>query len=276
MIHLRSLLFASMLYAWTGVLSFLYLPLLFVPRKLLAIFVEIWLRGIAKIADTTLGLRYELRGIENRSSGPAIYASKHQSAWETLFFRLFVPDCAFVLKRDLMWIPLWGWYVWRMGMIGIDRAAGMRSIKKMIAHARGVLAAGRPIVVFPQGTRVAPGAKGAYLSGIAAIYCELNVSVVPVALNSGLFWPRRRFVKFPGTITVEFLKPIPPGLKRSEFMAQLEAQIEEASNQLEADARQHFIKLPPIADASLANGKSTDSANSSDSGDSTNSEHVRL
>ena len=249
MILVRSILFAFLLYAWTVGLSILYLPLLFVPRKLLAIFVEIWLRGIAKIANTSLGLRYEIRGVENRPSGPAIYASKHQSAWETLFFRLIVPDCAFVLKRDLMWIPLWGWYVWRMGMIGIDRAAGIRSIKKMIARAHGVLAAGRPIVVFPQGTRVGPGAKSPYLSGIAAIYRELNVSVVPVALNSGLFWPRRRFAKFPGTITVEFLKPIPPGLKRAEFMEQLELQIEEASSRLEAEARQNFTTVPLIVSA---------------------------
>ena len=249
MIMVRSLLFAFLLYAWTVGLSILYLPLLFVPRKLLAIFVAIWLRGIAKIASTSLGLRYEIRGVENRPSGPAIYASKHQSAWETLFFRLIVPDCAFVLKRDLMWIPLWGWYVWRMGMIGIDRAAGIRSIKKMIVRAHGVLSAGRPIVVFPQGTRVAPGARSPYLSGIAAIYRELNVSVVPVALNSGLFWPRRRFVKFPGTITVEFLKPIPPGLKRAEFMEQLELQIEEASSRLEAEARQDPTTAPQIVSA---------------------------
>ncbi len=249
MIMVRSLLFAVLLYAWTVGLSILYLPLLFVPRKLLAIFVAIWLRGIAKIASTSLGLRYQIRGVENRPSGPAIYASKHQSAWETLFFRLIVPDCAFVLKRDLMWIPLWGWYVWRMGMIGIDRAAGIRSIKKMIARAHGVLAAGRPIVVFPQGTRVAPGVKSPYLSGIAAIYRELNVSVVPVALNSGLFWPRRRFVKFPGIITVEFLKPIPPGLKRAEFMEQLELQIEEASSRLEAEAGQDPTTPPQIVSA---------------------------
>ena len=249
MIMARSLLFAVLLYAWTVGLSILYLPLLFVPRKLLAIFVAIWLRGIAKITSTSLGIRYQIRGVENRPSGPAIYASKHQSAWETLFFRLIVPDCAFVLKRDLMWIPLWGWYVWRMGMIGIDRAAGIRSIKKMIARAHSVLAGGRPIVVFPQGTRVSPGAKSPYLSGIAAIYRELNVSVVPVALNSGLFWPRRRFVNFPGIITVEFLKPIPPGLKRAEFMEQLELQIEEASSRLEAEARQDPTTPPQIVSA---------------------------
>ncbi len=236
MIFARSLLFAFGLYAWTAGLSILYLPLLLVPRRVLAVFVHIWLRGIAFFADTVLGLRYELRGIENRSAGPAIYASKHQSAWETLFFRLIVPDCAFVLKRELMWIPLWGWYVWRMGMIGIDRTTAVRSIKTMIARAHGVLAAGRSIVVFPQGTRVASGEEGAYLPGIAAIYGELGASVVPVALNSGIFWPRRRFVKFPGMITIEFLKPIDPGLERREFMALLEAQIEEASDRLEDEA----------------------------------------
>jgi len=248
MIMARSLLFAVLLYAWTVGLSILYLPLLFVPRKLLAIFVAIWLRGIAKITSTSLGIRYQIRGVENRPSGPAIYASKHQSAWETLFFRLIVPDCAFVLKRDLMWIPLWGWYVWRMGMIGIDRAAGVQSIKKMIACTHEMLATGRSIVVFPQGTRVTPGTKSPYLSGIAAIYRELNVSVVPIALNSGLFWPRRRFTKFPGTIIVEFLQPIPPGLKRAEFMEKLEFQIEDASNRLEIEARQTFTtELPDVA-----------------------------
>jgi len=248
MILLRSFFFAALFYAWTAGLSILYLPLLFVPRKLLAIFVEIWLRGIAKIANTSLGLRYEIRGVKNQPAGSVIYASKHQSAWETLFFLLIVPDSAFILKRNLMWIPLWGWYVWRMGMIGIDRAAGVQSIKKMIACTHEMLATGRSIVVFPQGTRVTPGAKSPYLSGIAAIYRELNVSVVPIALNSGLFWPRRRFTKFPGTIIVEFLQPIPPGLKRAEFMEKLEFQIEDASNRLEIEARQTFTtKLPDVA-----------------------------
>jgi 1-acyl-sn-glycerol-3-phosphate acyltransferase len=121
----------------------------------------------------------------------------------------------------------------------------VKSIKKMIAHAHGVLAAGRSIVVFPQGTRVAPGAEGAYLPGIAAIYGELGVSVVPVALNSGFFWPRRRFVKFPGIITVEFLKPIAPGLNRREFMALMEAQIEEASSRLEDEARRQLAAGAP-------------------------------
>ena len=251
MIFVRSLLFAFGLYIWTAGLSILYLPLLLVPRRVLAVFVQIWLRGIALIAASVLGLRYELRGVENRLAGPAIYASKHQSAWETLFFRLIVPDCAFVLKRDLMWIPLWGWYVWRMGMVGIDRSAGVRSIKKMIARAHGVLAAGRSIVVFPQGTRVSPGAEQNYLPGIAAIYGELGTSVVPVALNSGIFWPRRRFVKFPGKITVEFLKPIGPGLDRREFMALLERQIEEASTRLADEARRQLAASSPCADIGL-------------------------
>lgn len=218
-------------------LSIIYLPLIFVPRDVLSKLVRIWLRGIVMLSALVLNLRYEIRGTENCACGPIIYASKHQSAWETLLFSLIVPDCAFVLKRELMWIPFWGWFVWRMGMVGIDRTSGLKSIKAMIAGAQSVVASGRSIVVFPQGTRVAPGRVAPYHPGIAAIYGQLNVSVVPVALNSGMFWPRRRLVKFPGMITVEFLKPIPPGLKKSEFMALLETQIEEATNQLETDAQ---------------------------------------
>ncbi len=236
----RSLLFTALFYAWTACLSFLYLPLLLFPRRMLAFFVNIWLRGISIIAHFFLGLRYEIRGRESLPVGPVIFASKHQSAWETLFFRLFVPDCAFVLKRDLLWIPLWGWYVWRMGMIGIDRTAGIRSIKKMILCARNLLTENRSIVVFPQGTRVAPGSESDYLSGVYAIYRALNALVVPVALNSGHFWPRRRLIKYPGTITVEFLKPIPIGLNKRKFMTLLQTQIEEATTRLDGDALKQF------------------------------------
>jgi len=176
--------------------------------------------------------------MENIPDGPAIFASKHQSVWDTLIFNLIVPDCAYVLKRELFRIPLWGWFVWRVGMIGVNRAAGARALKQMVADAGAVLEQGRSIVLFPQGTRTAPGDSKPYLPGAAALYRGSGYPVVPVALNSGLFWPRRVFRKTPGLITIEFLPPIAPGLDRREFLKRLEGQIEPATTRLEAMARE--------------------------------------
>lgn len=233
---IRSVLFALAFYGVTAILAILYLPLIVLPRRVFMMFCRLWVRVMLFLSRIILGIRYELRGLENRPDGAVIYASKHQSAWDVIIFNLIIPDCAYVLKRELYRIPLWGWYVWRIGSVGIDRSGGASALKGMVAQASELLRQGRSIIVFPQGTRTPVGEHRPYLPGTAALYLGTDVPVVPVALNSGAFWPRRTFRKSPGVITVEFLPPIAPGLKRRAFLKQLEEEIETATARLERDA----------------------------------------
>jgi 1-acyl-sn-glycerol-3-phosphate acyltransferase len=178
-----------------------------------------WLRLIC-------GIRMEVRGRENLPKGAILLAGKHQSTWETFALIPLLDDPAMVLKRELTFIPLFGWFALKFRMIGVDRGAGATALKKLIARARGAADMGRQIVIFPEGTRRAPGAPPDYKPGAAALYGALNVPCVPFALNSGHYWPRRTFTKTPGTIVVEFLPAIPPGLARRDFSAKLESAIE--------------------------------------------------
>ena len=141
-----------------------------------------------------------------------------------------------MLKRELLWIPCYGWYARKAGMIPIDRGAGATALKAMLRRARAVMAQGRSILIFPEGTRTAVGTKRAYHPGVAALYTQLELPVVPVALNSGLFWPRRSFLKRPGRIVVEALAPLPPGLERRTFLTELQSRIETATERLVAEA----------------------------------------
>ncbi|MFT6580944.1 MAG: lysophospholipid acyltransferase family protein [Alphaproteobacteria bacterium] len=233
----RSILFAICFYTVSAIMCLIYLPFFVAPRVIFAAVATSWMIVMLYIIRYVLGIKYVIKGAEHRPKGAVIYAAKHQSAWDVIAFKVLVSDCAYVLKRELYWIPLWGWYVWRCGMIGVDRDGGGAALKTMVKSAIQILKNGRSIVIFPQGTRTSPGADRPYLPGIAALYTRANTTVVPVALNSGLFWPRRQFQKFPGTITVEFLPPIPPGLKRRDFMKTLEERIETATRRLEAEAQ---------------------------------------
>ena len=145
-------------------------------------------------------------------------------------------DPAFIHKRELTFVPLFGWYLWKTGMVSIDRRAGSRALVEMNRRARGEVQRGRQILLFPEGTRRQPGAPPAYKFGIAHIYASLGVPCLPVGLNSGMFWPRRSFLRRPGTIIVEFMPAIPPGLPRETFMAEVQGRIEESSIRLLAEA----------------------------------------
>lgn len=237
---IRSILFALAFYGVTAMMAILYLPLILLPRRVFLEFCLAWVRTMVALIRIILGIRFELRGLENRPDGPAIYASKHQSAWDVLIYNLLIYDCAYVTKRELYRIPLWGWYVWRLGSVGIDRSGGARALKDMVRQAADLLRQDRSIVVFPQGTRTPIGETRPYFPGTAALYMGTNAPVVPVALNSGVFWPRRQFRKHPGLITVEFLPPIEAGLKRREFLKHLEEKIESATHRLEEEALDRF------------------------------------
>ncbi len=232
----RSLLFNLFFWLWTGVMVILVLPVLLCPRPTMMAAARLWERGIQVLLATLTGLTYEVRGRERFPAAPAVFAVKHQSTWETLTLHLLLPDPAIVLKRELTQIPLFGRYLLHAGMIRIDRERGASALRSLIERARAALARGSEVVIFPEGTRAPPGERNPYHPGIAALYLQLGCEVVPVALNSGLFWGRRSFVKRPGRIVIEFLEPIAPGLDRKAFMAELERRIEGATAALIAEA----------------------------------------
>jgi 1-acyl-sn-glycerol-3-phosphate acyltransferase len=233
---LRSALFNLLFFGWTTLCCFGLLPALFLPHRTLMAWIFVWLRVVHWLEKTVLGIDYRVVGRENLPAGACIVAAKHQSAWETLKLHLLLGDPAIVLKAELLKVPVWGRYLVRTGMIPVDRGAGSRAVRGMIDHGKLRVAEGRPIAIFPQGTRTAPGTWRPYRIGVGALYEGLGVPVVPMALNSGVFWGRRAFRKRPGTITVEFLPPIPPGLPRDEMMRRLEDELETASERLSVAA----------------------------------------
>src|SRR3990167_2149741 len=227
-IAIRSFFFNILFYGWTFVCLIAFLPFLILPGRYMLYWVRLWVKGLLWISVHILKLRFEVTGLEKLPSSPFILASKHQSAWETFVFHYLFHDPAIVLKQELMWIPFFGWYLRKIDPIPLSRSRrkGAQSLKKLLEHAQYAVEKGRPILIFPEGTRSHPGQVGIYRSGVASLYLNLNVPVVPIALNSGLYWPRRSFLKYPGTITVAFLDPIKPGLSRQKFMEKLQQDIE--------------------------------------------------
>jgi 1-acyl-sn-glycerol-3-phosphate acyltransferase len=178
------------------------------------------------------GTKVEWRGIEKIPAGACIVACKHQSLWETFALYAVLPDPTYILKRELMWIPLFGWYMRKARLIPVDRSAGVAALARMTVLARQELDRARQLVIFPEGTRRPPGARPAYKTGVAYLYGKAGVACVPMALNSGLFWPRRSVRRFPGTVLVEALDPIAPGLDNRAFLAHLQNLLEEATARL--------------------------------------------
>ena len=238
MIYLRSILFNGAFYLWSVFMNLLWLPSLGLPRGATELGQTYWARGINVLLRRVAGIRVEIRGQENVPLGPVLMAAKHQSAWDTMIFHVITHHPAIVMKKELLALPIYGWYCRKTKMVPIDREQGMKSLRHMIAAAKDAAQDGRPIIIFPQGRRIAPGVSAPYLPGVAALYGQLGLPCVPIALNSGLFWKHRSFLKSPGTIVFEFLPPIPPGLKRREFIAALEERIETASGRLVAEGRE--------------------------------------
>lgn len=192
------------------------------------------------------GTHLEVRGLEKFPPGPVLVASKHQSAWDTFALVPLMKDPAMIMKRELLWIPFYGWFSAKFRMIFVRRETGPAALRRMARDARDRARAKREIVIFPEGTRRAPGASADYKSGVLFLYDALGIQCAPVALNSGLYWPRRSFRRYPGTIIVEFLDPIPPGLPRAEFLKRLQNAIESASDTLIIAAAK-APNPPPIA-----------------------------
>jgi len=242
-IFLRSLVFNVLFYLTMAIWIVAALPTFVMPRAALVGVVKAWGRWNIWLMRVICGTRVTILGAGRIPKGPVIIASKHQSMWETFALFSLIDQPIFILKRELTWLPFFGWYLMKAGMIGIDRKAGMRSLKMLARMAQEQMHRGRQLVIFPEGTRRPVGAPPAYKSGVALVYAECDVPCVPVALNSGLCWPRRTFLRYPGTITVEFLDPLPPGLRRAEFMSRLTASIEGATGSLVEAGRREQARL---------------------------------
>ncbi|HBA42135.1 MAG TPA: 1-acyl-sn-glycerol-3-phosphate acyltransferase [Alphaproteobacteria bacterium] len=236
MLYIRSIVFNIYLYLLTVLLAGLGLPVLLLPRRAVAGVLRLWARLVNLGLRVICNIRVEIRGRDRLPDGASLIAAKHQSMWDTIVFFDLLPDIVYVLKKELAYIPLYGWFAVRAGMIRVDRDAHAKALRHLVKQAKTKASDGRPILIFPEGTRVAPGEHIGYKPGIAALYSQLDIPCVPVAVNSGLFWPRRQFLRRPGTIILEILPPIPPGLKRRDFMRRLETELEEASNALVLEA----------------------------------------
>lgn len=231
-LRLRSFLFNVGWYAGTTIIAIVGAPILLLPRRYVVAWSLFWIDFCLGWLRLTCRLTHRVRGLENLPAGPVILACKHQSSWETLAFSRIFPQSATVLKRELLFIPVVGWAMARVGNIAVERGEGAKALRSLVRQAKQTLAEGRSILIFPEGTRVAIGAEKPYQVGTAALYRQLGVPVVPVALNSGVFWGRRKFIKWPGIIDVEVLPPIPPGLNRETFMTTLRERIETATDRL--------------------------------------------
>jgi 1-acyl-sn-glycerol-3-phosphate acyltransferase len=235
----RALAFNLVFFVGTVVFGLAGLPFLLAPRRTAMRFGRFWAQAVLWALKVIVGLDGDIRGRENIPPGACLIAMKHQSMWDTLMLPPLLGDPAVVIKRELQFVPFYGWYATRAGSIFIDRKGGAGALRSLLAAAKRAVAVGRPVVIFPQGTRTAPGSPvsaAPYQPGIAALYRELGVPLVPAAVNSGLYWGRRAFMKRPGRIAVQFLEPIPPGLPRREVMPMLEARIEAATAALEREA----------------------------------------
>ncbi len=230
---IRSALFTLVFYLITLFLFFVMIPTLFMPRRIALYFPIYWTRLANALLRFFCGVKIRFEGLENlpKENG-YIVASKHQSALETTIFHHIIPNTFYVLKRELMLIPLAGLYFLKVGCIPIDRKGGAKTMRKMLAGVQKHLAEGMNLIIFPEGTRTKPGTKKPYSPGVAFLYEQCNVPVVPVALNSGYCWPKNKIIKYPGTVTVRFLKPIQPGLHRRAFLDELYDRIEEAQDTL--------------------------------------------
>src|SRR3954469_19289775 len=242
-VFLRSLVFNVLFYIGLVFWIIVGIPTFLMPRWGIISIAQCWARSSIWLMRVICNTKVEYRGTDKIPKGPLIVASKHQSMWETFALLQFFPQPLFILKRELKWIPFFGWYLTKADMIGVLRGAGGRSLIQMTRRAGAEVRRGRPLIIFPEGTRTAVDAPPHYKSGVGQIYVDSGVPCLPVALNSGLFWPRRSFLRYPGTIIVEFLDPLPPGLTRSEFIARVSTVIEAATNRLVEAGRQEQARL---------------------------------
>ena len=250
MLFLRSLLFNLAFYLNLIIQMMIWTPYYFIVPRDKAWFVpKFWARSNHWLMEKIVGTKYEIDGLENIRHEACIIAPKHQSFWDAYAFVPFVPDPIYILKSELMWIPLFGWYVGKMKMIPVHRGSRSVALKSIIKGAQPAIAQKRQIMIYPEGTRRAPGDEPNYKFGIAHLYSELNLPVVPIAHVAGLYWPRRQFMRYPGTIKCRVLPAIPPGLGTEAFLKELQRVTEAACDELlvEAATGPNPPHMPPTA-----------------------------
>jgi len=245
---LRSILFNVALYVNFLAQAIVFSPVLLLPERCFWPIGRFWVRSTLWLHRTITGIDDEIRGRENIPTGGFIVAGKHQSAWETLRLVELFPRPSFIMKRSLLWVPLFGWYLKKAGMIPIDRGGGAAALAAMTEHARRAMREERQIIIFPEGTRRPPLAKPQYRHGVARLYRDLGVPCLPVALNSGLFWPRRSLTHRRGTILLNCLPPIPPGRDPEAMAKDLQETIESATEALIAESFAKHPLLKELAD----------------------------
>jgi 1-acyl-sn-glycerol-3-phosphate acyltransferase len=235
-IVIRSVLFNILFYANLALHLAATVPGMLLPRHFILGVAKSWGRSSNWLLRVVADVRTEITGLEKLPKGPLLVASKHQSIWETFTLPSLFDDPAFIVKRELMWLPFFGWSMWWAGMVPVNRGAGSQALIDMSKRAGEAMRAGRQLIIFPEGTRRAPGAEPRYKYGVAHLYAESGVPCVPIALNSGMFWGRRAFLRYPGTIRMQILDPIPPGLDKQVFFERLRDDIESATAKLIAQA----------------------------------------
>jgi 1-acyl-sn-glycerol-3-phosphate acyltransferase len=243
LIFLRSLVFNVLFYFFLVLWILFAIPTFLMPRKAILTVAAWWAKSNILLMRLICGTKVEFRGVEKIPQGPLIVAAKHQSMWETFALLQFFDQPLYILKRELKFIPFFGWYIMKAAMIDVERAAGARALKDMVKRAGGAVREGRQLIIFPEGTRRPVEAPPHYKHGVAQVYKDSGVACLPVALNSGLFWPRRTFMRYPGTLVVEFLDLLPPGLSRDEFIDRVRDAIEGATDRIVKDAREEQAKL---------------------------------
>jgi 1-acyl-sn-glycerol-3-phosphate acyltransferase len=237
MIIARSILFNILFYLSLLIYLVAALPTFVMPYWAIVELAKVWGRTNLWLLKVICDIGVEFSGLDKIPPGPLIVAAKHQSFWETFALLPLFAAPVYIVKRELMWIPIFGWYMRKGRMIPVDRGAGRHALTAMARRARIELKRGRQIIIFPEGTRRPPGAPPSYKSGIAHLYADTGVPCLPIALNSGLVWGRRSFRRHPGTVRVEILDPIPPGLHRGAFLDRLQQDIETATARLMSEPK---------------------------------------
>lgn len=237
LILVRSIAFNFLFYLNTLLYLIVALPTFFMPYRAIVEVAKAWGRTNLVLLRTVAGIDVEIRGREKIPAGAIIVAAKHQSAWETFALLPLFDNPTFIMKRELQWIPIFGWLTIKGRMVAIDRGAGSQALVQMAERARVELSAGRQLIIFPEGTRRPVGAEPRYRYGVAHLYAVEGVPCVPIALNSGLFWPRRSIRRLPGKVLVEILDPIAPGLDKDVFLGRLQDGLETATARLVEEAR---------------------------------------
>lgn len=230
---IRSNLFAALWALWTAVFGFILIGVILLgsPPKLVRGCTRVWARGVIALLKWIVGITHQIDGLENLPAEPCLIVSNHQSAWETITYLLFFPEVAIITKIELLKIPVFGAYLKRSPMIPIDRDAGTKALRQMVDEGQRALEQGRSVLIFPEGTRQAPGTPVEFKRGVELLYSKLNAPLLPVAMNSGLFWLPGNQTKRSGMIRVAFLPAVPAGQKPQEAIKAAEQQVQAALNQ---------------------------------------------